>query len=568
MAQTIGVHIGERRWHVVALEGGLKKHKVLCAVAGEIGQDDDGESMVEALRELVKEHKLSADSVYLACDSGMAAFRTLTLPFDDRSKIEEVIKFEIEGNLPQYDIHQVVVDFLVLNSKPGVESTLLVTAVPKDRLARVLKLAERGGLEPLEAELEGTALFDAALEAGVLAEDSGTVLIHVGDTATTVVVADGQRLSSLRAIRAGAFPPTTPAPDAPAGEAAPAGEPEPADAAGRSEDSVRRIRRELARTLSGARTTNEIRNIYLVGHELPGLAGEELLGLSIALPPIVPGDIERPGEFAVAYGAALRGFAGGSLKPSLRREELRFTGKFERLELPLAVFSLLLFTLLFVRFIVTDKQIEWRDEGDIAGGSPGDMQLWLEASNLRLFPDPKNPAQRPTRMAKPPTDLANYATRAQAGADDARTKYEEIVHIREELAGQVQRLSKELGQISEIKQPQSALEATTLVMQQMGALGPDVRIGIRSYEATYTRGQSGKEDFVTVMMDTDFFGADSVEATRNKDQLANLFGQQPWCMEFEGKSSKVMDGDKGIYVDRLTIKVNVDKAKQAAGGQP
>jgi len=62
----------------------------------------------------------------------------------------------------------------------------------------------------------------------------------------------------------------------------------------------------------------------------------------------------------------LRELGGGLLQPRLRREDLRFTGKFERLELPLAVFSLLLFTLLAVQLIVINKQILWRDEGDLA----------------------------------------------------------------------------------------------------------------------------------------------------------------------------------------------------------
>src|SRR5688572_23533388 len=144
MSQSIGIHLGERTFHLLALEGGLKKHKVLCAVSGEIPVGEDAaQSLVDQLRELAKEHKLKADSVYLAIDSGVAAFRNLTLPFDDQAKIEEVLKFEVEGNLPQFDIDQVVVDFLVLNSKPGVESSLLVTAVPKDRLGAALKVCER-----------------------------------------------------------------------------------------------------------------------------------------------------------------------------------------------------------------------------------------------------------------------------------------------------------------------------------------------------------------------------------------------------------------------------------------
>jgi len=571
MSQSIGIHLGERRFHLLALEGSLKKHKVVCAVSGEIPSGEDAAAAVVArLREIAKEHKLQADSVYLAIDSGVAAFRNLTLPFDDRDKIEEVIKFEIEGNLPQFDIDQVVVDFLVLSSKPGVESSLLVTAVPKERLRAALGLCERSGLEALEAELEGTALFDAAFESGALSEDSGTVLIHVGDTSTTVVVADGRRLASLRAIRAGAMLSRVGEEEAegekgdkdkdkdkdkgkePSAEAAAPVDPE------RGAASVQRIRRELARTLSGARTTNPIENVYVCGHDLAGLAGEMLLEVPVQpLPFALPG-VELPRDFVIAFGVALRGFEGGTLKPHLRREELRFSGRFERLELPLAVFSLLLFTLLFVQYIVLDKQLEWRDEGDLAKNIKGDMQIWLESSNTRVFPDASS--TRTVRLSKPPADLKNYAATAQAGGDKLRTKYEEIQHINALIDGQIKTLSKELGQSSDIHQPQSALTATTLVMNEISTMGEDARIGVRQLEANFQKGSGTKEDSVIVKFDADFFGANSLEATNLYNRLERQVKGRPWCIAFEGKSNKELANGKGIQADGITVQVNVDKA--------
>ncbi|HEX6885697.1 MAG TPA: hypothetical protein VF530_20155 [Planctomycetota bacterium] len=560
MSQSIGIHLGERTFHLVALEGGLKKHKVLCAVAGEIPAGEDApQALIERLREVAREHKLKADSVYLAIDSGVAAFRNLTLPFDDHAKIEEVLKFEVEGNLPQFDIEQVVVDFLVLSAKPGVESHLLVTAVPKDRLGAALRVCEKAGLEPLDAELEGTALFDAALEGGVLAEDAGTVLIHVGDTSTTVAVADGKRLASLRAIRAGAAVPRSAAPEGEA-EASPEEELVPATEPVRAVESVQRIRRELLRTLSGARTTNEIKNVYVCGQELPGLAEGSLLDVPVQALPLTLVGVEEPGRHVVAYGAALRGFEGGALHPSLRREELRFSGRFERLELPLAVLALLVFTLLFVQYIILDKQLEWRDEGKLAADPPikGDMQIWLEASNLRMLPDPTNP--RPVRLAEPPEVLARYAAEAQAGLDEERTKFEELMRIRQILKIEIDKLAKELGRVSEIKQPQSALTAATLVMDQFASLGPDARIGIRRLEANFQGQQGNKPDFVVVTLDADFYGESTLEATRVREQLESRMKEQRWCLEFEGKSTKPLDGGKGIQADGLTIQVDVDRA--------
>ncbi len=565
MAQSVGIHLGERRFHLVVLEGNVKKHKLSAAVTGEIPPGEEGSAALsEALRAAVKEHGLRADSVYLAVDSGLAAFRNLTLPFDDRDKIEEVIKFEVESDLPHWDIDQVVVDFLVLSTKPGVESSLLVTAVPKERLQRALAPCERGGLEPLDAELEGSALFDAALEAGVLQEDSACMLVHVGDASTTVVVADGRRLAAMRAIRAGAFP-TRAQSEAAAVEGEEERAPEASESdeipSRRQEESAQRIRREITRTLSGVRTANEIRTIYLCGHALPGLAGNSLLELPLEPLAIVPGR-EVGSELTVAYGAALRGFGGGLLRPHLRREELRFTGRFERMELPLAVFSLLLFTMLFVQFIVLDKQIEWRDEGDLAHDLKGDMQLWLEASNMRMLPDPKNP--QTVRLPNPPEDLKTYAEQAVLGADEERTKFEEIQRIRALLKIHIDRLEKELGQVSEIQQPQSALEASTLVMELLGGL-QDVRFGVRGFEALYQPGQAGREDYVQIKMDIDFLAVDNVEATRHYNSVQSAFTSQPWCMDFDSRTNKVLPEDKGIYVDGLTIRVDLDKAPSKEG---
>ncbi len=576
MSQSIGIHLGEQSFRLVALEGSLKRHKLVCAATGEIPSGAGAaQAAIEALREIVKDNKLRGDTVHLAIDSGSAAFRTLTLPFDDREKIEEVLKFEVEGNLPQYDIDQVVIDFQVLTSKPGVESHLLVTAVPKERLRAAMQLCERAGLEPLEAELEGTALFDAAYEKGLLEEEAGTVLIHVGDTSTTVVVADGRRLASMRSIRVGALTPRTGEP--PEGEEAETkGEtkPDAAPAATPSEDgevarkvaSAQRIRRELARTLSGARTTHEIQRILVCGHELPGLIGDKLLELPIEPLPFTLDDADPAREYVVAFGAALRGFEGGTLAPKLRREDLRFSGRFERLELPLAVFTLLLFTFLFVQYIVLDQQLEWRDEGNLAAAEPikGDMQIWLEASNQRLLPDPTN-ASRAVRLPNAPDELIEYAARAQAGNDLERTKFGELMEVRNMIKRQIDKLSKDLGRVSEIEQPQSALAASTLVMSLVATAGQGARIGIRRLEANYQSGAGNKDDYVIVSIDADFFGDNSLEATRAYNQLESQFKSQPWCVEFESKSNKSLDGDKGIQLDGLTIHVNVDKSP--LGGQ-
>ncbi len=93
MASACGIHIDQTRFRLVALEGSAKKHRITTQASIGIPAGEDPAAFVTAeLKRLVKENKLGSENVALAVDSGLAAFRTLTLPFDDASKIEEVIK--------------------------------------------------------------------------------------------------------------------------------------------------------------------------------------------------------------------------------------------------------------------------------------------------------------------------------------------------------------------------------------------------------------------------------------------------------------------------------------------
>ena len=284
-----------------------------------------------------------------------------------------------------------------------------------------------------------------------------------------------------------------------------------------------------------------------------------------ALPPSEDEAVSQ--ELTIAYGAALRELGGGVLKPHLRRENLRFTGKFERLELPLAVFALLLFTLLAVELIVINKQILWRDEGDLAKGWPGDMQIWLEASKVHLLPDAES--GWPGRIKDPPANLLKYLDEAVKGEDDDRTKFQEIVRISQLLQIHVTNLKKELNigaaGSDEVKQPQSALEGATLVMQVIDSLGDEIgRYGIRRLEADFRQGRLDNPDQVDVILDMDFFAEDDLTATMHYNALKRACEAEPWCMEFDERPTKPFDDGKGISVEGISIQVNVEAAQSEA----
>jgi hypothetical protein len=574
MAKSCGIHISQRRWAVVVLDGNAKKHRLVHQRVGAIPiSDDPVGATARELKEALKGVKVPAENIGLAIESGLASYRTLSLPFDDEAKIEDVIKFEVESDLPQWDIDDVIVDFLPLHTTPGVESTLLVTAVPKQRLQTRLGACERAGFEAYEAELDTTALFNAAHVAGLLKPDCAQVLVHVGDGSTSVVVVDGGKLHGMRSIHTGALPGSAPqeakAAEAPVGEALPAeAEPQavldPAEAERHRVGAALRIRRELARTLSGSPTEHPFEGIYVTGLQLPELYAEPIVDVPIRPFSGLPGESDGVGECAVAYGVAVRRIGGGVLKGTLRREELSYTGKFERLELPLAVFGMLLLTLLWVVLVVVNRQILWRGEGK-PGTDPGDLQLWLEASNEYMLPDPAG--DWAGRLRTPPAHIVEYAKKAEQGGDAERTKMQELRNIENLLTIEIDKVKRQLGQISEVVQPQSALEAMTTVLALIDRNKEDFgRVGLRGLTADTQESRSGQDAYVVVKLDIDFFAENDVQATKNYNALQTALEAQPWCREFERKPNKTLDDNKGIYVEAMTIQVDTTKIPKLAEG--
>ncbi len=552
MARACGIRLGAKRYELVVLEGSVKAPKVKLKLEGELPHGlDPLEGASEVLREQLKAHKFPTDNVALAIDGGLAAYRSVTLPFDDKSKAEQVIKFEVESDLPQWDIDDVVVDFHVLSST-GAESNVLVTAVPKNAISDRIGACQDAGFEPMEVELEGTALVNAAQFAGVLAIDAAQVLVYVGEASTSVVVVDGGQVRAMRAIQLGTGvyqePPVVD-PDAEEGVEATAELPTEHQREQRLAEVRERLQRELNRTVAAVQTAHPVEVVYVSGGEVPGLVGSTAVDATIERLELYPGggDGDTP---VVAFGTAWRQLGGGLLQPELRREELKYAGKLERLELPLAVLGLLIVTLFAVKYIVVHKQIGWRGEGNLEINDIGDMQVWLVANNRYLE----------TKLPDMPDSLRKDMRTAQEGKDEQRTKFQELRKIESMLTDEIGRVQKVLGQDSDIEKPQSALQASTLVLSLLKEVGSGGRYSMRELSATFQPARRGRtEDSVIVKMDLTFFG-DPVTATELYTRLRNQLSNQIWCANVEEEASENLDEGDGIFVEGFTCVVDTSKA--------
>ena len=572
MARTCGIRIGPRRFEMVVLDGSPKKHRIVAYKSGEFptgGADPEGD-VVATLKAAATELKVPEDAIAIAVDTGTAAFRTLKLPALDESKVDEIIKFEVEGQLPQWNIDDVIVTFLTLD-RTDKETSLLVTAVPKATLRREIDACTKAGIEPLEAELEAAAMVNAALASGVCRVDEAQVLVHIGDTSTAVVLVDGGKVRQMRAIHIGALthePAAAPSGEAPPAEGStePAPPPQPADpieAQRRQEQAVSRIRRELGRTLSGARTANPLKAVYVCGWEVPNLIGTQVLETPVyELDAFVEESgkpVEGAGPLVVAYGAALGMLGGGAIRSSLRREDLKYTGTFERLELPIAVAVMLavMWLLVFNLF-----------ESDRLAAADSSMFRWLQSNKNFLVNDPK--AGKRGNLEKPWPELQKLVEDAGKKenpllAANQWSRLDQLRQIERALVLRQDKLNKELGNTGEVKQPQSVLEALTLITNTMVDMGDALgRISIRNLNANYVPARTGTTDLVTVTFSLSFHSEEgAIAATRSFEALKTELERQPWVTEVAARSSKEFPDGKGIYSDGYAITCDLSKAAAA-----
>jgi Tfp pilus assembly PilM family ATPase len=562
MARSCGLRIGPRRFELVVLDGSAKKHKITAYMAGELPRDSDDPiaTAAAALREAVKTHNVPHDNVGVAIDTGLAAFRTIKVPFSDKTKIEDVIKFEVEGQLPQWNVDDVVVDFQILDSTDD-SSELLVTAVPKSDLKNVLTICEKAGIEPLEVELETTAMVNAALTASICTTENAQVLVHIGETSTSVVVMDGGKVREMRAIHIGALSHEFPA--APIeGEAVEGAEPaaaeplapvaDPVEVQRRLDQAIKRIRRELGRTVSAARTAHPIDGVYVCGLELPGLAGSRIQDAEVRVLDVFEADGGQPtqgfGPLVVPYGVAVRQLGGGVLRPSLRREELHYSGAFERVELPIAVVALLAVTFLGVWFIFLTRE---RDSVN------DNLGTWRDSARSHLLGEPAKGRQGVLQY--PSDEAKKYLT--SMDKDESLNRFDQLRRATTIIQSDVKKLEKDLGQDAEIKQPQSAFVGITLVLDVLSKQQTDkVRPSLRSVQGTYQVARSNKPEHVKVDLNMSFLADDSVTATQAFDDFTRDVRAQPWFVDFSSKQSDPVEGGHGIYLGQVSVEVDVSKA--------
>jgi len=212
MSHTIcGIDLGAFSIKLVLLEVGFRQTHLrgLLETAVPSGDAPLFERQADAIKEAFS--KVSAEATpYLALPGDMLSIRLLDLPFSDPRKIDQVVGYELEGQIV-HPLDEVVFDHTVV--KVGDQgSTVLACAAKRDEIAQYLATLEAHGTEPRSlyaAPIVYRSLSSAtpgrALAAGDEAEVPCQVILDLGHLRTNLcIVREGQAITA-RTIKRGGF---------------------------------------------------------------------------------------------------------------------------------------------------------------------------------------------------------------------------------------------------------------------------------------------------------------------------------------------------------------------------
>jgi len=154
MAHTItGIDLGSRSIKFAVLDAGFRRARINTSFEEPVppGEAPLAERQAEALRAGMA--RLPSEStITMALPGEMLALRVLDLPFADARKVEQVVGYELEGQI-MHDLSEVVMDHVIL-SAPSTDqgettgSRAMAVAARTEDIAAYLALLKQSGVEP------------------------------------------------------------------------------------------------------------------------------------------------------------------------------------------------------------------------------------------------------------------------------------------------------------------------------------------------------------------------------------------------------------------------------------
>lgn len=161
--RIIGIDIGSSSIKIVELCRTLNGFRLENFLYKELTIEEGmshKEVISSTLGSLVEENAIKEETVVSSIPPQAAVLRNITLPFKDTKKIRQIIKYEIESDIP-FPIDDMTVDFMVTNRESPEKTDVMVVAVNKNVIRDHLEVLNNCGLDPYMIDINSFALCNS-----------------------------------------------------------------------------------------------------------------------------------------------------------------------------------------------------------------------------------------------------------------------------------------------------------------------------------------------------------------------------------------------------------------------
>jgi type IV pilus assembly protein PilM len=199
-----GLDIGSTSVKVVQLSGVAKLPRLERVAVVSIDPDvDPGAATIKAIKQAVREAKLTTDKAAASVAGPLLAVRHLQFPKLSGEELKGAIHWEGSQVIP-FNIEDVYIDFQILPSGGDAAAEkieVLFIAASKQLIDDRFKLTQRGGLDPRVIDIDALAMLNCFQKG----RDKQGDQIHT-DTPTTALLNIGARFTNLAVINSNSRP--------------------------------------------------------------------------------------------------------------------------------------------------------------------------------------------------------------------------------------------------------------------------------------------------------------------------------------------------------------------------
>ena len=205
---TVGVDFGHHTIKAIQLDktaDGWKVTKIATAPtpreAIKDGVITDPSLMGLVLRQMLKEHHISATSAHIAVSGGSVVVRPVHIPKMAEAALRKSMKLEAGRYVPS-SADDSYIEFEILGDVDETQMDVLVVAAPKDLVETRLQVCQAAGLEVESVDIEAFAIYRALVEADPTQNwsEKTIAIIDVGATTTNVSVVPNGIFAMSRTI--------------------------------------------------------------------------------------------------------------------------------------------------------------------------------------------------------------------------------------------------------------------------------------------------------------------------------------------------------------------------------